>query len=558
MNPAFRLLLLTLFIVPLALYTGTKDHFLIKETLTLVLLLPALGFFLAAVIEKKIKPAVNPALIGIAIFLAAELGSVFNAKFPGLAIYTLLLHLCLGFCFIFASGMNSDETKTILDTILVAGLITAAYGVFQHFGYDFFSWVSQYDNRPASSFGNPNFFAGYLIILLPLAIAMVLQSAGLRKISWLALVFLLIACLIFNRTRGAWIACAVSLVFMAALLAIKNKKALLIAGTICLLLCGFFALNKIAGYRQAALSSQPPAVAERLFKWRTALEMIKQHPFIGVGAGNLKVNFALYQSITREKTGFGLRGTSESNVHNEFLQVFAETGALGLSGFLLIFACYFLTLKNPDKLNTGIAAGVLAFLVFCLTNFPFRIMPTAVTLLTLMGISAQSARSVKKTEPKLQKRGNFLIRLAVFFACVFTIYQFALIPFTADIYRKAGDDAVKTADYLKAAVDVQKAAYYYEKSISLDKARSEKSAFDLGELYRKTGRIDDAIRAYQVSVGVRNYGEVYNCLGNCYYMKNDFALAAKNWQIALKLGLPRHEDVELVERNLQIVKKKIE
>ncbi|MBU0951394.1 MAG: hypothetical protein KKH91_01015, partial [Elusimicrobia bacterium] len=104
---------------------------------------------------------------------------------------------------------------------------------------------------------------------------------------------------------------------------------------------------------------------------------------------------------------------------------------------------------------------------------------------------------------------------------------------------------------------LNKAVNYYEKSISMDKAHSERSAFDLGEIYRKTGRIDDAIRAYNISVGARNYGEVYNCLGNCYWMKNDFLQAQKYWELAVKLGLPKPEDQKIAENNLQILQKKI-
>ncbi|MBU0952267.1 MAG: O-antigen ligase family protein, partial [Elusimicrobia bacterium] len=491
---AFRLIQFSLFLIPLAFFTGTKDHFLIKETLTLLFLLAGTGFFLTGIFEKKLKFSLNTASIAILAFLFAELLSIFNAKFPELAVNTFSLHLCFFFVYIFSLSLDSKHTETILNTILITGLIAGGYGVFQHFGYDFVNWISSYTGRPSSSFGNPNFFAGYIIILIPIALTFFFKSMGFKKYLWLILFVIFTIDLIFNKTRGAWIASAVSLVYLLSVLFIKNKKLILTASIIVVLLSALLGLYEFTKYRGINLYSQSPSVAERLFKWQAAIEMIKEHPFIGTGAGNLKVNFALYQAKVKEKTNFRLRGTSESNVHNEFLQIFAETGILGLLSFLLIFIFYFFTLlkkENNDTLSLSVSAGVLAFLVFCLTNFPLRIMPTAITLFALMGLSTNNFQPkadqprAGKFEINTNKNTNWSIRSVIFIMYFFVIWKFAITPFIADSYRKTADDASNMND-------LNKAVNYYEKSISMDKAHSERSAFDLGEIYRKTGRIDDA------------------------------------------------------------------
>ena len=91
----------------------------------------------------------------------------------------------------------------------------------------------------------------------------------------------------------------------------------------------------------------------------------------------------------------------------------------------------------------------------------------------------------------------------------------------------------------------------------MDYNHSERTAYDLGELYRNLGDFDNAIRAYKISVDLRNYAEVYNCIGNCYWLKNQVKDAIDNWQKAIELGLPNPSDQESVKKNIQYAKSKL-
>ena len=554
MNISFRLIQTALLALPVIFFTGTKDPFLIKETLTLILLIGAFGFFIVNCLEQKNKTALSPVLIAFLIFIAVELISILNAKFPRLTVDIALIHLCLAFALFYASTFSPNQTETILNTVLVSGLIVCTYGIFQRFGVDFVAWLTNYNGRPGSSLGNPNFFAGFIVVLIPVAVMQAFKTSGIIKFSWTALLAMLLLNLVFTRTRGAWIACGASLIFVFSLLKFSRKTFFVFVSMLILVSSVFLFNNSLLP--RLSKTDGNPAVTERFFKWHVAMEMIKAHPVLGVGAGNLKVNFALYQYIVKEKFNFSLRGTSESNVHNEFLQVWAESGTMGLLAFILLFLVYFTVIfkNNPDdKLTYGISAGVAAFIIFCLTNFPLRIMPTAVTLFVLMGISLRKPEIPVKEKAKPEKtkiNKSPVLRITVFSAGAIIIWVFAILPFCADVYRKMGTDAVAAGNY-------QKAVSCYEKAISLDKVHSERSAFELGEVYRAMQDWDKPIKAYSVSVGVRNYGEVYNCLGNCYYMKNNPEQAVFFWEKAKQLGLPDELAQRNLENNLQIVKKKI-
>jgi hypothetical protein len=267
--------------------------------------------------------------------------------------------------------------------------------------------------------------------------------------------------------------------------------------------------------------------------------MIKGHPFFGVGAGNLKVNFANYQS--KVKRDFVLKSTSESNLHNEFLQRFAETGIIGLSVFLSVFFVFFFrcaklllheigTEETRFNLIAGIFTGVFSVFIYGLTNFPFSIIPISATMFVFFGISESFVK-----EKYLQQFSQKYVRLPAF---LITGFILILLIYKIVIPRLSGDIARHRGDIYFAEGKIQPAILEYEKAVRSDYYNCERSAFNLGEAYRKLNQIDKAVDAYKISAALRNYGEVYNNIGNCYYLKKDFNNALFYWKKAVEIGLP--------------------
>ncbi|MDI6641700.1 MAG: hypothetical protein QME68_05255, partial [Elusimicrobiota bacterium] len=165
-----RLLQLLLFFTPVAIFTGSKDNFLIKESILICLILFAIViYFLEDMFGRprlplRIRTGLPAILkfdkisISIFAFVTIEFISVLNAKFLSLVFQTALIHLCFGFVYLFVSNLDSKQKQVLLNTILCAGIIVCIYGIAQYFGYDFFIWASKFGGRPSSSFGNPNFF----------------------------------------------------------------------------------------------------------------------------------------------------------------------------------------------------------------------------------------------------------------------------------------------------------------------------------------------------------------------------------------------------------------
>jgi len=555
-NIVFYPILITIILTSIAIYTGTKDSFIIKQTIAGL-------FILFAILLRKHWLFMSGKLkYFILFYLCSIIISLINATHKGLVFDTLFYQLIFSSMYFFALELTNTQKEIIFKSILYICILITIYGLFQYLGIDFINWKSDYGRRPHSSFGNPNFYAGYIVLIIPLTIMKFIESKNFNKYLWLFTSIMLIINLIMNKTRGAWIAFICSIIFLLLIYLRKMRIIkqihfyILIAVIFIVLFSGSFIILK------DYYDKTNPSVIERLFKWQTAFEMIKKYPITGIGAGNLKVNYALYQSQVKQKFKISLKGTSESNVHNEYLQIFAETGLLGLLSFISIFISYFFyffkylnsnnhELQYSSIINCGIASGIIAFLIYSLSNFPLHITPTAITMFLFLGLSEAKENSNIKEEfsiSNLKYKNIIFIFGSIIY--IILIWNFVIKQFIADIYRKKAE-----VDFLKG--NIIKSINEYEIAIKLDYNHSERTAYDLGELYRNLGDFDNAIRAYKISVDLRNYAEVYNCIGNCYWLKNQVKDAIDNWQKAIELGLPNPSDQESVKKNIQYAKSKL-
>jgi O-antigen ligase len=99
---------------------------------------------------------------------------------------------------------------------------------------------------------------------------------------------------------------------------------------------------------------------KRVLYWKESIEIIRQHPFKGIGIGNLSL----------KETRFS---------HNSYLQLWAETGILGLLSWLGIIFIFLtenikkIKLSSNKKFLAGIISGGVAFLLHNLIDFSFFI-----------------------------------------------------------------------------------------------------------------------------------------------------------------------------------------
>lgn len=256
------------------------------------------------------------------------------------------------------------------------------------------------DGRAAGFFGHPMTFAGYLCMYLPLFLIGYFDNLFGRKYRNVSgLLFVAgIAALIFNGTRGAWIAVAITSGILLLYYMFKNKRNLLI-GTVMIALCGGILVNNDAFMHRVSTitNNRYQSNSERLLMWNSAWNMFKDHPVFGVGLGQYKDNYQHKYISPKAKE------PNLAHAHNNFLQMLAENGIVGFIGFISMFiyiAGYnlkqFFTEKNIYSL--AICAVTVTLLLQGCTEFNFGNSAVVKSYWLVLGCLVVLAESFKKKE----------------------------------------------------------------------------------------------------------------------------------------------------------------
>jgi O-antigen ligase len=101
---------------------------------------------------------------------------------------------------------------------------------------------------------------------------------------------------------------------------------------------------------------------ERLIVWKSAMQIIKNHPIIGVGIGDVRTELVKeYIRIGEDKLE-----KERLNAHNQFLEVLLEDGLVGFSFFLLVFGSLIFIAINEKNLMLGL------FIIMIIIFFMFE------------------------------------------------------------------------------------------------------------------------------------------------------------------------------------------
>ncbi len=111
--------------------------------------------------------------------------------------------------------------------------------------------------------------------------------------------------------------------------------------------------------------------SERVRMWKAGLEMTRDHPWLGVGPGNVKRAVSFYQEDADKREG------PWGHLHNTFIHILAERGIPSLLAFLTLMGVFLRScwrgLRQPQDQIQGLAmTGILAILAFLACGFTER------------------------------------------------------------------------------------------------------------------------------------------------------------------------------------------
>lgn len=281
----------------------------------------------------------------------------------------------------------SPRTQRILLGIaLTSGALQAGIGIWQAFlrgtGPEHFQLPGLPFYRAYGTFQQPNPFAGMMGLIAPVALGLAFgllfhPQRSVREtvlgLGALGVGGLALMALILSWSRGAWLGAAIAMGTLVGMLPARSRWGL--AALAALILTGILlwtagwipapVRDRLAGaieeiqvidVRGVEVNDANFAIIERLAHWQAAVEMIRAHPWLGVGFGNYAAAYPAY-ALIRWPNPLG-------HAHNIYLNMAAETGLVGLLLYLALWIMIGIHTWWAWRRNTGwrrgLAAGVMA------------------------------------------------------------------------------------------------------------------------------------------------------------------------------------------------------
>jgi len=301
------------------------------------------------------------------------------------------------------AAQDRQAVRPPLLGLLCSGVLVSLLGIAQRLWN--VDWVPQ-AFPPSATFGNKNVAAQFVLMTLPLAIGLALESRRAAAAALCALSgALMTGYLLFTVTRSAWLAFAVEAVFIAAWARqlrtpghrVSRRTALLVGAAVLVALVllapsGFVRsvyerleapLHAPTQPRGPSAVAPPAAVSSvqgRLAIWRNTLAMVHDFPLLGVGLGNHAVRYPAFARAAVIDPLWGPRSELDY-AHNEYLQAWAELGIVGLGLVLWLGLAVAALLRrvyrdaadsDESLLMMAAAAGLLGICVDAAFSFPFH------------------------------------------------------------------------------------------------------------------------------------------------------------------------------------------
>lgn len=265
--------------------------------------------------------------------------------------------------------------------------------------YGFFR--PDYDRAIFGPYVNRNHFAGYMVMAIPLGVALVAEGMGdlrrawgRRRKGWLALgdpegslvlrrglvAMVLVLGVLASQSRGGVMAFAVSMVVLVLQLP-GRRRAILVVGLVGALGLAWLGIDQlIATFETKGLWRG------RLELWLDVAGLLREFGALGVGWNAFGSAYPRYQGYD-QALWYG-------EAHNEYLQAFTDLGLPGFGCALGLVAVLFRHGVAGSR-SSPLAAGVLAALAgLCahnLVEFNWQIPANAATFAVLAGLGVRKA-----------------------------------------------------------------------------------------------------------------------------------------------------------------------
>ena len=272
------------------------------------------------------------------------------------------------------------NVKLILNILLISGLLVSLYGIYQYAIAVQIpsSWTDSSEGevrtRVFSIFTRPNMLAGYLSLLIPVAVGMLFaEKERSRRVYISSVIASMSLCLLFTMSRSGWI---VSFLSVTIFVFLKKKKlvAPVIVAMAAVFLFTVVFVPSISNRILYLLSSdyiESSSTGGRVFRTITGYNLFMDNFWLGMGHGQFGGAVALNHKLNRT-----------FSMDNYYMKTAVEMGVFGITAFLMLMYstiawCARAISKIKDNAQKdwvrGIVAGLSGVIMYNLFENMFEI-----------------------------------------------------------------------------------------------------------------------------------------------------------------------------------------
>lgn len=575
-KPVILYLLIGLMIIllPLLFSKNTIDPVISLRMLAwniflLILLVPLIYNFIQKQIDFRfLRLAVFPVFLFYLLLTAISAFFAFNPVEAYFDLSKTFLSLVLLIVATEIFSKSQDYKTLITKGFIISTIIAGLNGLFQYFNIspvesdtELYSTLYQI----GGIMGHKNQFAISLFLLLPFCVF------GLFKFRryWLALsivaTLIIFVNIILLQTRSVWLSSLIFLFFNVILFFVnssaKNKEVKWFKNPLLILIVGFFAIallvfslqsentKNLIGYKIGSLLSFDSHDNKgRIGVWNGTMEMIGDHPLVGVGAGNWKLHIPEYIVDTHDKDYKNWK-----QPHNDLLWIWSEKGFLALLSYLLVFILIIIygvkALKasndSSDKIFLKLMfSGIAGYLVLALVTFPYdRVNHQVVLMIIFAAILAEYSQLKQgfKSPSKLIMQSVFgTLALLLLLSLFYNYKSWESKKYTKTIYTAISQNNARAVlNYANLAMNPY--VSIDEQQAPLIKHRGTAYAM----LGRNTEAISDLLLALKENP---NHISTLNNLATLYAKNGQFELAITYFEKALDVFPKNQQSIKGLSR----------
>jgi len=358
------------------------------------------------------------------------------------------------------------KLKRLIITIIITGLLYSLFGIMRGLN----KMTSQF-----STFTNPNHFAAYVQMIIPLAIGWSLSDVS--KAARFTIIFIAtiqILALFLSLSRAGIICFSISFIAMFLLLRLRKpiKKEwviVVILGVFLSLFFGIVGLHPIAAELKTIIAQKS---FDRVYILIDGFRMFGDFPLFGVGLGAFGEIFNKYKDFASQLNyGFA---------HNEPLQLLTEAGLAGLLSMGVFFFMYFknifpIWLKRKNRfalfMGLGIFIGLFSITMHSLFDFVFHVPANAFLFFVILALLYRVVYAEGRHGPLPLEEYRFSLPPALRFSAIAGICLCLFLCESLIIRRYQAEAAFNSVREYKIAKRGTEAVIGYKKVIrGVDKA----------------------------------------------------------------------------------------